>query len=456
MNNGNPTYSLITYGCQMNEHDSEILAGILQEMGYRKARAPEEADLILLNTCCVRESAERKVYGKIGELKRLKHRRPDLIIGVCGCMTQQKDLARRMSRRAPHVDLIIGTHNLHELPRLLEEVKECRGEPRVEVWESEGEVVENLPAVREEGVRAWVTIMYGCNNYCAYCIVPYVRGRERSRRPEDITREVEELGRRGFKEVTLLGQNVNAYGRDLGGDMDFADLLARLDTVPGVERIRYTTSHPRDFNQKMIDVVSESRKVCEHFHLPVQAGSNETLRLMNRGYTREHYLELTAAIQSRIPGASITTDIIVGFPGETEEQFEETLDLVRRVEFDNAFTFMYSPRSGTAAARMPEQLPLPVKKERLQRLMEVQYPITRRKNEALVGETVEVLVEGPSKANPARLTGRTRTNRIVLLPGDAARAGEMVMVEITSARTWTLEGRVKTRRSRQSVTSPAG
>ncbi len=456
MNNGNPTYSLITYGCQMNEHDSEILAGILQEMGYRKARVPEEADLILLNTCCVRESAERKVYGKIGELKRLKQRRPDLIIGVCGCMTQQKDLARRMSRRAPHVDLIIGTHNLHELPRLLEEVKECRGEPRVEVWESESELVENLPAVREEGVRAWVTIMYGCNNYCAYCIVPYVRGRERSRRPEDITREVEELGRRGFKEVTLLGQNVNAYGRDLEGDVDFADLLARLDTVPGVERIRYTTSHPRDFNQKMIDVVAASRKVCEHFHLPVQAGSNETLRRMNRGYTREQYLELAAAIRGRIPGASITTDIIVGFPGETEEQFAETLDLVRRVEFDNAFTFMYSPRSGTAAARMPEQLPLPVKKDRLQRLMEVQYPITRRKNEAPVGETVELLVEGTSKANPARLTGRTRTNRIVLFPGDAALAGEMVMVEITSARTWTLEGRVKTRGSRQSVTSPAG
>jgi len=435
-------YFIQTYGCQMNERDSETIAGILEEeMGYQAASGPEEADLIVVNTCCVRESAENRIYGSIGQLKRYKYKNPNLLIAVCGCMAQEKETPEKIRKRVPHVDLVFGTHNLHQLPELVRRAQES-GEMVVDVWESAGEVREHLPARRGQKFKAWVNITFGCNNFCSYCIVPYVRGRERSRRPEEIVREVDELARDGCKEVTLLGQNVNSYGSDLEEGVDFAELLRRLDKVEGIQRIRFMTSHPRDFTTEMVQVIADSEKVCEHFHLPLQAGSNSVLRRMNRGYTRERYLKLVDEIRRLIPSASITTDLIVGFPGETEKDFEDTLDMVRRVEFDNAFTFIYSPRLGTAAARMPDQVPEPVKKERLERLMTVQYPVARRKNEALVGATVSILGEGKSKTNAQVQMGRTRTNKIVLFESSKDLTGRFGKVRIEEAKTWTLTGRL--------------
>lgn len=435
------SYWTIVYGCQMNERDSEIIAGLLEERGYTRAPALEKADVIILHTCCVREKAENKVYGKLGQLARLKSKNPDLIIAVGGCMTQQPGAAEEMRQKAPHVDLIYGTHNIHELPNLLERVSFLR-QPVASIWDTEGEIVEGLPHRTAGGVKALVTISYGCNNFCSYCIVPYVRGRERSRRPEDIVKEVQELVDDGVLEVMLLGQNVNSYGRDLPGEIDFARLLEMVNGIEGLRRIRYMTSHPRDFTLDLIRTLSRLDKVCEHVHLPVQAGSNRILELMNRGYTREDYFVLVDNLRRHLPGVSITTDLIVGFPGETEEDFAATLDLVERVQFDNAFTFMYSPRRGTAAAGLPGQLPLEVKKERLQRLMELQNRISRAKNEALVGREMEVLVEGTSENDPTQLSGRTRTHKLVHFPGSQELFGKLVQVRITQAQTWLLKGEV--------------
>lgn len=433
-------YFIRTYGCQMNFHDSEILAGLLEEAGWTKASRPEEADLVILNTCCVREKAESKVYGLLGSLKSLKDRRPQLIIGVGGCMVQQPGVAQELARRAPHVDLIFGTYNAYRLPELLARVQ-VEGGPLIAVSTDRGEA-ENLPVRREGKVKAFITISYGCNNFCSYCIVPYVRGPEISRRPENILREVRELADQGYKEVMFLGQNVNSYGKDLDINFEFADLLAEADKVPGIERIRYTTSHPRDFSDRLINVIRDCRHVCEHFHLPVQAGSNRVLAKMNRGYTREHYLELVEKIKDRVKGASITTDIIVGFPGETEEDFQDTLDLVRRVRFDAAYTFIYSPRRGTPAAEMPDPVDRETKKRWFNELVRLQNKITGEINSQLVGQTFEVLVEGPSKTDPGRLAGRTRTNKIVVLAGEEELAGKLVEVRITAAQTWTLFGEV--------------
>ena len=438
---GSKTYMLLTYGCQMNEHDSEVIAGILKEMGYKEASSLEDADLILLNTCSIRESAVEKIFGKVGDLKRLKYTNPDLVIGICGCLPQHEGAVEKIKRRVPHVDLVFGTHNLYRLPELIAMAGET-DQMVVEILESDGEVVENLPIRRAEGLKAYVTIMYGCNNYCAYCVVPYTRGRERSRGPEEVLGEVRRLGAEGYQEVTLLGQNVNSYGKDSPGLPDFAGLLESLDQVEGIERIRYMTSHPRDFSQRLIDVIARSRKVCEHFHLPVQAGSDEILRRMNRGYTRERYLDLIERVRERVPDSSLTTDIIVGFPGETEDEFEETLDLVRRAEFDAAYTFMFSPRRGTPAADLPGQHEAAVKKSRLQRLMTVQNEISLHKNRALVGRDVEVLVEGRSKNDPDVLSGRTRTNKIVLFRGGDDLVGNLVPVRVKEAKTWTLHGEV--------------
>lgn len=431
-------YLIKTYGCQMNEHDSEIMAGMLEEMGFRPASSEEEADLILFNTCAVRENAEEKVFGEIGRLKPLKLRHPELILGLCGCMAQEESVRAFVRDKFPYIDVVFGTHNLHRLPELVVQAAESR-ETVFEVWDRPGRMVENLPKLRKSGVKAWVNIQYGCNKYCTYCIVPFTRGRERSRLPEDVVEEVRQLAREGFKEVTLLGQNVNDYGLDLG-TVDFADLLRAVNEVPGIERIRFTTSNPWNFTDKLIDVIAGGEKICEHIHLPVQSGNNRILKRMNRGYTREAYLELVHKIRERIPGVSLTTDIIVGFPGETEEQFLDTLDLVRQVEFDNAFTFLYSPRKGTAAARMKDDTPAEEKKDRLRRLMEVQYEISRRHNERMVGQVVEVLVEGESKTNPDVLAGRTRTNKLVLLRGPKELAGRLVPVRITEAQTWLLRG----------------
>ncbi|WP_258360487.1 tRNA (N6-isopentenyl adenosine(37)-C2)-methylthiotransferase MiaB [Moorella sulfitireducens (nom. illeg.)] len=435
------TFKIITYGCQMNQRDSEMMADLLQAAGYEPVADEAEAGVIILDTCCVREKAENKVYGKLGQIERLKSANPDLVIAVAGCMVQQPGVAEKIRQQAPYVDLLLGTHNLAELPRLVEEIRELH-RPLVAVREDAGPVVEDLPRRRARGAQAFVTITYGCNNFCTYCIVPYVRGRERSRRPDDILKEIEALVDQGVIEVTLLGQNVNSYGRDLEGDVTFASLLTMVNDVAGLKRIRYVTSHPRDFTPELVATISRLDKVCEHVHLPVQAGSNRILELMHRGYTREHYLELVASLRRHIPGISLTTDLIVGFPGETEEDFLETLDLVARVQFDNAFTFMYSPRKGTVAAGLPGQLPREVKKERLKRLMELQNRISLAKNEALVGQVVEVLVEGPSKTDPSQLSGRTRTNKLVIFPGEAGLTGKLVNVRLTKAQTWLLKGEI--------------
>ena len=339
------------------------------------------------------------------------------------------------------VDVVFGTHNIHELPYLIATAR--AGKQSVyQVWEQEGMVVEPMPSQRRPGLSAYVNIMYGCNNFCSYCIVPYTRGRERSRQPEDIIKELEEIASQGYREVTLLGQNVNSYGHGLEKDVDFADLLGMASSVEGIERIRFTTSHPKDMSDKLIDSVAVLPKVCEHIHVPLQAGSNEVLRRMNRHYTREHYLELTQKIRQRIPGVAITSDLIVGFPGETEEDFLDTLDMVKKVRFEAAFTFMYSPRSGTRAAGWEEQLDLEEKKERLQRLNQVQYQIATEINQSMQGSIKEVLVEGPSKTNPEKLTSRTRTNQIVIFSGPIDLIGQLINVRIIEARTFSLFGEV--------------
>lgn len=432
-------YHNLTYGCQMNENDSERLAGQLEAVGYTYTDSLEEADLILINTCCVRESAEKKIYGKIGELKRLKAVRPHLIIGIVGCMAQ-KD-REKIIKKAPHVDIVMGTNNLHKLVEIIAEVASSK-EHVVAVWEEAGAASGEFPVSHKGKVAAYVPIMYGCNNFCTYCIVPYVRGRERSRKVSDIVKEVTQLGSEGFKDITLLGQNVNSYGKDHHeGTTDFADLLAEVDKVETIERIRYMTSHPRDMNRKVIETVAGSQKICEHFHLPIQAGSDILLKRMNRGYTTEYYRELIKNVRTLVPGASITTDLIVGFPGETDELFAETLTFIKEIQFDAAYTFLYSQRSGTPAATMPEQIPLEVKKARLKKLMDAQNEISLLLNKKLEGRTVEVLVEGDSKNDAAKFMGRTRTNKLVIWEKTGREnVGDLVNIEITHAQTWLLKG----------------
>ncbi len=435
-------YYFYIFGCQMNEADAEVLAGFLVNMGYSEAESETEADLILLITCCVREHAESRVYGKLGELAKLKQLKPSLIVGISGCMPQQEDVAEKLRQRFPYLDLIFGTHNLPDFPRLLAET-EAHGGKVLEIVDA-GEVRENLPRVRQQSIKAWLSIMYGCNNYCSYCIVPYVRGRERSRSPEAILAEARELVGQGVREITLLGQNVNSYGRDLalGTPTDFADLLDAVGKVPGVERLRFMTSHPRDFSDKLIEIAARSPVVCEHFHLPVQSGSNEVLSKMNRGYTRESYVELVRKLRAAVPHAAITTDIIVGFPGETEDDFRATLDLVREVAFDSVFAFAFSPRSGTPAADFAPQLGKTEKSLRLKLLLETANEISLARNLQLAGTRVEVLVEGPSKTNSERLTGRTRTNKLVHIDAAPGLIGQLVEAKITRIQTFSMLGEV--------------
>ena len=430
-------YYILTYGCQMNVRDSEIIAGLLEAMGCTAANTMENAGIILFNTCSVRHSAENKVYGKLGEIAALKRKNPETLIAFGGCMAQLPQVREKLKKSG--IDVVFGTHNIHELPYLIATAR-AKKQPVYQVWEQEGMVVETTPSQRRPGLSAYVNIMYGCNNFCSYCIVPYTRGRERSRQPEDIIKELEEIASQGYREVTLLGQNVNSYGHGLEKDVDFADLLGMASSVEGIERIRFTTSHPKDMSDKLIDSVAVLPKVCEHIHVPLQAGSNEVLRRMNRHYTREHYLELTQKIRQRIPGVAITSDLIVGFPGETEEDFLDTLDMVKKVRFEAAFTFMYSPRSGTRAAGWEEQLDLEEKKERLQRLNQVQYQIATEINQSMQGSIKEVLVEGPSKTNPEKLTSRTRTNQIVIFSGPIDLIGQLINVRIIEARTFSLFG----------------
>jgi tRNA-2-methylthio-N6-dimethylallyladenosine synthase len=435
-------FYLKTMGCQMNDHDSEVITGILLSLGYEPRENVDEADLILYNTCCVRENPERKVYGHISAFRRLKEKNPDLLIGICGCMPQQKQELQQMLTKLPHVDLIFGTHNIHRLPELLD--RASSGERVVEIWDEsqyeEGQDFrDDLPVQRNDGLKAFVNVIYGCTNFCTYCIVPYVRGKEHSRTPEKIREDVLGLVADGYKEVTLLGQNVNAYGKDLSEDTSFSALLTELNSIHGLARIRFTTSHPRDMGPELISALATLDKVCEHLHLPVQAGSTSLLKRMNRGYTREFYLNLVDQVRRAVPAISLTTDLIVGFPGETDEDFQATLSLVREVGFSSAFTFIYSPREGTPAARLPNQIPEEIKKERIYELIRVQNAISDSHMRRLIGTTQELLVEGHSKDG---LIGRTRTNRQVHLVGPDSLVGSLVSVEITNASTWSLQGRI--------------
>jgi len=421
----------------MNVRDSETLGGLLEQMGYAPTDRPEEADVILVNTCTVRENADERAYGRLGELRKLKQRRPGVILGVAGCLVQ-KD-REEVLRRAPHVDLVFGVHNLHRLPELLRQAQEgCQ--PVYEVWDRfpKDEPLPLLPAVRPRGIRAYVNIIYGCNKFCTFCIVPFVRGRERSVPPEAVLQEVEQLAVHGYKEIILLGQNVDSYGHDLRPRMDLADLLHLVHDVPGIERIRFTTSHPRDMTEKLIRTVAELPKVCEHFHLPVQSGDDEILRRMHRTYTVADYLRLVDLIRSYLPEASITTDLIVGFPGETEEQFENTLRLVETIQFDGCNTAMYSPRPGTKAATFPDQVDEETKHRRLQVLNRLAERTAYARNRRLLGSTQEVLVEAPGRQTG--VVGRTRTNKVVTLEGTPDLVGRTVPVRITEAGSWVLRG----------------
>ncbi len=431
-------YLIRTYGCQMNEHDTEVMQGLLEAMGYQPTEDKLLADVILLNTCAIRENAEDKVFGELGHLKALKAQKPGLVLGVCGCMSQEEAVVNRILQKHPFVDLIFGTHNIHRLPSLLKEAYWSK-EIVIEVFSKEGDIIENLPKKRQ-GIKAWVNIMYGCDKFCTYCIVPYTRGKERSRLPEDVIAEVRDLARQGFKEITLLGQNVNAYGKDFTHlTYTFANLMQDMQKID-IPRVRFTTSHPRDFDDSLIAVLSKKVNLVEHIHLPVQSGNSEILKKMSRKYTREHYLELITKIKKAIPDVVITTDIIVGFPGETELQFADTLSLVKEVGFDSAYTFIYSPREGTPAADMEDNISLETKKHRLQQLNEMINMLSKMSNENLLGHMVEVLVEGESKTNEHVLSGRTRTNKLIHFTGPVSLVGQQVLVKVTHAQTWILKG----------------
>ena len=427
------TYKIVTYGCQMNAHDSENLAGMLEEMGFAPAADEGEADLLLFNTCCIRDNAERRLLGNVSALAQRKREKPDLLVGVCGCMMQQEGGAQRLLDLCPFVDLVFGTHNLYRLPELL--LRALRGQP---VRETDGDergcIPEGLPVRRTSAIQGALTIMYGCNNFCTYCVVPYVRGRERSRSVADVVREAESMAASGIQEILLLGQNVNSYA----GGATFPELLRALDGV--VPRIRFMTSHPKDLSDALIEEMARSRSVCPQFHLPVQSGNDKVLREMNRVYTRAHYLERVRALRQAIPEVGLTTDIIAGFPGETEAEFADTLSLVEEVQYDSAFTFIYSPRRGTRAAARPDQIPEAVQHERLDRLIRVQERATASRLAQQVGSVQEVLVEGASRRREGFLAGRTGRGMTVNFPGDAALVGRIVPVRILGTGVNTLRG----------------
>ena len=427
------TYKIVTYGCQMNAHDSENLAGMLEEMGFAPAADEGEADLLLFNTCCIRDNAERRLLGNVSALAQRKREKPDLLVGVCGCMMQQEGGAQRLLDLCPFVDLVFGTHNLYRLPELL--LRALRGQP---VRETDGDergcIPEGLPVRRTSAIQGALTIMYGCNNFCTYCVVPYVRGRERSRSVADVVREAESMAASGIQEILLLGQNVNSYA----GGATFPELLRALDGV--VPRIRFMTSHPKDLSDALIEEMARSHSVCPQFHLPVQSGNDKVLREMNRVYTRAHYLERVRALRQAIPEVGLTTDVIAGFPGETEAEFADTLSLVEEVQYDSAFTFIYSPRRGTRAAARPDQIPEAVQHERLDRLIRVQERATASRLAQQVGSVQEVLVEGASRRREGFLAGRTGRGMTVNFPGDAALVGRIVPVRILGTGANTLRG----------------
>lgn len=432
------TYHIITYGCQANERDTETMNGILETLGYTYIEDVFKADVILLNTCAIRENAEQKVFGKVGAIKNIKRERPDLIFGLCGCMAQEEGTVETILQKFPFVDLVFGTHNIHDIPTLLMEAMHSK-EIIVDVTSKQGEVYENLPTRRENKLKAWVNIMYGCDKFCTYCIVPYTRGKERSRMIDNVMEEVDELINENYLEITLLGQNVNAYGKDLNLGYDFADLLEKV-ALTKIPRIRFMTSHPWDFSDRMIDVIAKYENIMPFIHLPVQAGNNDILKLMGRQYTIEQYKTLIDKLKQAKPDASFSTDIIVGFPNETEAQFQETLAIVEYVQFDNAYTFVYSPRSGTPAARMDDNIELEVKKERLQRLNVAVNKGMSSRSSRFLNQTVKVLVEGPSKKNSDILSGYTEHSKLVNFKGDENLIGKIINVKVTGAKTFSLDG----------------
>lgn len=440
---GNKKYFTITYGCQMNESDSEKINGQLEELGYLPAEQMEEADIVILNTCSIRQNAEEKVYGKIGEVKQLKDKNPHVLLGIAGCMAQEN--RRKLVQRMPIIDFVIGPYNIHNLHEIVTD-KEAVGS-HVVLTQMKPQRVRDyslLKASRKSKIFAWVPIMQGCNKFCTYCIVPYVRGRETSRTIEDIKAEVISLAQGGYKEITLLGQNVNSYGLDFKNNTDFSDLIRALDTVEGIKRIRYMTSHPRDMTKEMVDVMVASSKVVRHMHLPVQHGSNEMLKRMNRGYTVEHFYEMVDYIRERMPDVGFTTDLITGFPGETEEMHQATIELLKKVRFDSAYTFIYSPRRGTPAASMTNQISDEIKHRRLNEIMEVQNQISLEINKELEGQDIEILVEGPTKQDENHWFGRTSTNKMIVFPKvEGIKIGDIVLAHVNIAQTWILKGIVK-------------
>ena len=432
------TYFISTYGCQANERDSETIAGILDELGFTPNETPENSDVIIINTCAIRQNAEEKVLGEIGNFKRLYRENKDLIIGVCGCMAQEEGLVETLLTKYPQVRLLFGTHNIQELPSML---YSCMydGKKIVKIYSKEGEVYENLPVHRFGTFKAWVNIMYGCDKFCTYCIVPYTRGKQRSRKMSEILKEVQQLKDEGYKEITLLGQNVNAYGKDMDNEQDFATLLEEVAKI-GIPRVRFTTSHPWDFSEKMIDIIAKYDNIMPFIHLPLQSGDDDVLKLMGRRYTKGSYLALYDKIINTIPNVSVSTDIIVGFPNETDEQFEHTLDVVRYCKYDNAFTFIFSARPGTPASRMKDSIDMETKRKRLAKLNKTWNDLALEKNKAYVGRTVTVLVDGPSKKDENVYSGYTDTQKLVNFKGENIQPGDFVEVKILDAKTFSLDG----------------
>ncbi len=433
-------YFIKTYGCQMNEHDTENIKAILEDMSYEETDRMEDADLILLNTCAIRENAHNKVFGMIGRIKHLKEEKPDLVAGICGCMAQEEVVVDEILKKYRFLDLVFGTHNIHKLPKILEHAFQ-NPKTEVDVLSMEGDIIENVPVKRDNKYKAWVNIMYGCDKFCTYCIVPYTRGKQRSRKPEYILSEVKELVKDGYQEVTLLGQNVNAYGKDLEMDYGMEQLLEDVAKT-GIARVRFVTSHPWDFTDGMIDVISKYDNIMPYIHLPLQSGSNRILKLMGRRYTKESYLKLYHKLKKAMPYSSITTDIIVGFPGETEEDFQDTLDVYEECKYDSAFTFIFSPRVGTPACRMQDDVSLEVKNERLHRLNEVVNRYSKIANDHYLGKVVPVLLEGHSENNQDMLMGYTDTMKLVNVKGDPKDIGTIQNVKITDVKTWSMDGEV--------------
>ncbi len=452
--NKNLTYHILTFGCQLNENDSEKICGMLEQMGYTQTDKIEEASLAIFNTCCVRENAEERLFGKIGELKNLKEKN-HLIIAIGGCMMQEEHILEKLKKSFSYVDIIFGTHTLHKLPEDLFKVLETQKKVK-DVIDIDGNVYEDLPIKRNSKIQGSVTIMYGCNNFCSYCIVPYVRGRERSRKPKDILNEVEELASQGYKEIMLLGQNVNSYLRsemeaikqgtlkDEAGDYkeinSFAKLLRAINQIEGIERIRFVSPHPKDFTDDVIEAIRDCKKVCKFVHLPLQSGSTNMLKVMNRKYTKEQYLNLVEKMKAQIPNIKFSTDIIVGFAGETEEDFEDTLDVVRKVGFEQVFMFIYSRRVGTPGDKMPNQIPEEIKHERFNRLKQLVESQIAENNQSYLGTKQKVLVEGPSKNNEKMLTGRTESNKVVVFEGARSLVGSMVEVKMVEDHLWYFKG----------------